>query len=102
MKDVYSHLFLQSLQRQRRLDRLTEDWGAEDAVRKNNVDIRPHPQAGAVHSKNTETRNFSPRLGARGAGRLRPPERAHDKLAECPLFRCWTALDSKSESESEK
>jgi hypothetical protein len=45
----------------------------------------------------TETRNFAPRQGAWGAGRLRPPERAPDKLGESPLFLRWTALDSKSE-----
>ena len=56
------------------------------------------------HSRHGWTRQycrtkFALRLGVRGAGRLRPPERAHDKLAKCPLFRCWTALDTKSESE---
>ena len=50
----------------------------------------------------TETRNFAPRQGAWGAGRLRPPERAPDKLFKCPLFLRWTALDSKSEKWHQK
>ena len=37
----------------------------------------------------TEIRNFAPRQGAWGAGRLRPPERAPDKLGQSPLFLRW-------------
>jgi hypothetical protein len=52
--------------------------------------INPHGQ---------KHKNFALRHEAWGAERLRPPKKAHDKLVECPLFRRWTALDSKSESE---
>ncbi len=47
-----------------------------------------------MHAR-TETKKISPRQGAWGAGRLRSPDWASDKLSQSPLFLRWTALDYK-------